>query len=190
MEFLPNIMLIGQMRTGKDTIYKILEEEGFYVKRVAFGDVMKEKFYELFPQYKKRPKPIKEIVHFGQTLRVIDPDIWVNLTIGGLKVDDLMRDQYGLPAPSLVFTDVRQWNEYKACREQGCIAIRVHSQDGIKAQRMRVLGEEVNPDLFTAGTEEELKSFPHEYSIWNNGSFEGLRAQIKAIVLDIAAKDL
>lgn len=184
---LPNIAFIGRMRSGKDTAFEIIQSNGFNVKRVAYGDVMKEKFYELFPQYKGQPKPTAEIIHFGQSMRVIDPDIWVNLTIGGLKVNDLMRDLYGLEVPSLVFTDVRQRNEYQACQEQGCIFIKIESTEHTRAGRMLQLGEKPNHSIFRANTEEELEAFEYDYLITNNGDMSDFQAQIRAILFDILA---
>lgn len=181
---LPDIALYAKMRSGKDEVFKILRDFDFNVKRVAYGDVMKEKFFELFPNIPVEPKPIKEIIHFGQSMRAIDPDIWVNHAIGRLKMERKMLEDYNIEHSSAVFTDVRQMNEYEACKALGCVMVRIDSMEHIRVGRMIKAGEAVSEEILRADTELVMDNFEPDYIVENNGT----RADLERNVWDLIYK--
>lgn len=182
---LPDIALFAEMRSGKDEFFKILQELGFDVQRVAYGDMMKVKFFEMFPHIPHEPKPIKEIIHFGQSMRVIDPDIWVKLAIGQLKMNRRFIEGAGLKHSTAVFTDVRQLNEYNACKALGCVMVKLEASKEVRVQRMLSAGETVSEEILNASTETVLQSFPYDFKVTNNGTREELMKEVVELVYKI-----
>jgi len=166
---LPEIAFIGKTRAGKDLAFKILCEMGFDVKRIAFGDVMKEKFFELFPHIPLEPKPTQELIHFGQSMRVIDPEIWVRLTLGRLTFGGRVAGLYDFKPETAIFTDVRQQNEYDSVKARGALLVRLHAPEDLRVQRMLELGETVSKEVLEAPTEKTLEGFECDYNIYNHG---------------------
>lgn len=185
MEQYPHIALIGKTRSGKDEVAQLLEGMGYPHERVAFGDIMKEKFYDIFPQYKGKPKPTKEIIHFGQSMRQIDENVWVNYLMGNIRGIQLFHDTYQIDRPVYVFTDVRQQNEYDACRELGCVTVKVVAGDALRVGRMLAIGEDPTEEVLKANTETELDKFETDYTIQNNGTLEDLAEEVKALMIKL-----
>ena len=182
---LPNIALIGRTRSGKDLVYKMIEAQGHDTQRIAFGDALKERFYEIFPEYINKPKPIEHLIFFGQSMRKINEDVWVNATLGKIRVHNHLYKQYGLEEPSYIFTDVRQANEYEACQALKCVFVKVVASPDVRIERMEKLGEKVDPAVLHANTERELESFDYDYIIHNNGTPEMLELKVKALLKKI-----
>lgn len=185
---LPDIAFFAKMRSGKDEAFKIIEELGFNVKRIAFGDIMKEKFYDVFRDIPPEPKPIGEIIHFGQSMREIDIDIWVKYTMGQVRFDRHLMNNHGITPPSLIFTDIRQQNEYDACKQLGCIMVRIDSMEHIRVGRMLKAGERVTEEILTANTETALDSFKPDYVIENNSTHEEFAREILELIYQIQNK--
>lgn len=182
MENYPHIALIGKTRSGKDEVARLLTELGYPHERVAFGDIMKEKFYDIFPQFVGKPKPTKEIVMFGQSMRQIDENVWVNYLMGNIRAVQLFHDTYQLDRPAYVFTDVRQQNEYDACKEAGCIMVKVVAGDALRVGRMLAIGEDPTEEVLKANTETDLDKFEADYTIQNNGTLEDLAEEVKRLM--------
>ncbi|AVO23066.1 nucleoside kinase [Bacillus phage Anath] len=180
---LPNIAVCARMRSGKDAFYEIAEELGYHVKRVAYGDTMKRMFHECFPAIPYEPKPIGHYQTFGQSLRAIDPDVFVRPTIGDVLVHKAHLAQYGIDVPAFIFTDVRQPNEFVACTERlNCITIRINASVETRTDRMRAKGEAVRFEILHAETERHLDNFPVNYTIDNNGTYTEYRQQVKNLL--------
>lgn len=178
-----NIAFIGKTRSGKDTAYGLLAKKGYYVQRVAFGDALKEEFYKLFPQFIGQPKPTKHLIFFGQSMRRIDANIWVRKTLENLAVDERFYEQANLQVPTLVFTDIRQLNEYQTAKEMGTIFIRLKVSDETRKARMTALGEEVTDEVLEAHTEQLQEAFACEFTI--SSDTEEILSDELDIVLDI-----
>lgn len=185
---IPHIALVGKTRSGKDQVYQILAQKGLHVQRVAFGDAMKEKFYELFPQYVGLPKPTGQIIHFGQSMRVIDEDVWIKLALNAIRVHAVLYDQYGIEPPSYVFTDVRQANELKAVKQLGAVVVKVEASPEVRVRRMRILGETPTQEVLHANTETDLDSFDYDYLIKNNGTHGELETAIDNLLIMLQNK--
>jgi hypothetical protein len=188
---LPDIAFFGKMRSGKDEACKILAGMGFDIQRIAFGDVMKKKFSELFPNIPMEPKPIELLQQFGQAMRKIDENVWVRPT---MKYIELIKDTSFVnnnPAPSFVFTDVRQPNEFKACKDAGCIMVYIDAPEWLRVERMIQAGETVSEAILNAPTElhvdDWLKQGLQDYTISNMGTYEGFQAEIRELVYKIQA---
>jgi hypothetical protein len=186
---LPDIAFFGKMRAGKDEAYKILAGMGFSIERIAFGDVMKKKFSELFPNIPMEPKPIELLQQFGQSMREIDENVWVRPT---MKYIELIKDTSFVnnnPAPSFVFTDVRQPNEFKACKDAGCIMVYINTPEWLRVERMLEAGEKVTREILDAPTERHVDSWVYnrmyDYKISNHGDLDEFQAEIRELVYKI-----
>jgi hypothetical protein len=186
---LPNIALIGKRRAGKDTVNEILDTMGFDTKRVAFGDPLKQKLFEVIPDLPREPKPVEAMVIFGQACRKIDPDIWVKYTIGNVLRQIDFHKNAGLRVPTYVFTDVRQPNELEACQKQlDCITVRIDTPEEIRVKRMLAHGETVTRESLDAYTETALDEYKADYTLKNDGTLEDLQKEITEMIIQIQNK--
>lgn len=191
MRRLPDIAVIGKMRSGKDEFASILLELGYPVKRIAFGDSMKGMFSNSFPLIPMEPKPIQLLQHFGQSMRSIDEDVFVKPTMSKYWFDKQIRKSkdYKERLVSYVVTDVRQPNEYAAVTEAGFIPVRVYASEKTRIARMITNGETVSQDILQAPTEKYLESFSVEYTISNDGTREEFKQEIIELIKKIQAKE-
>ncbi|WP_144498213.1 hypothetical protein [Bacillus paralicheniformis] len=186
---LPNIALFAKTRSGKDEVFKILKEIGWDVERYAFGDAMKEKFYEIFPDIPREPKPIKAMIDFGEAMRKIDPYVWVKPTMNIMKRRKYELAQAGLQVPSFVVTDVRNWEEYRACKDAGFTMVKVWSSEKTRINRMRALGEEVSRKILDAPTEKRMDQFNYDFVIENDtDDLDTLANNVVELVYQIQSK--
>lgn len=184
MKQLPNIAFTAKMRAGKDTVFEILEELGYPVKRIAFGDVMKERFFETFPWIPKEPKPIEQLQAYGQAMRNIDEDVWVVPTMQQASYWSDYSEYFKEPI-TLVCTDVRQPNEFQAVKDAGFLTVRIDSTLKKRYERIVQLGEVVDPRVFRAETENHVDTFRVDYVIKNNGTREELKREVEKMVEEL-----
>lgn len=176
---LPNIAFLGGTRSGKDTAYQYIKSLGYPVKRVAFGDVLKEQFHSIFTEIPVSPKPIKEYVEYGQALRSIDSLVFIRPTIGAVLSHRNWREQTFPDEPmSYIFTDVRQPNELEAFLKLGGVVVRVATSEKEQSLRMEVEGVTPTKEIFKAPTEQHYKTFEYDHLIYNTGTIEEYHEQI------------
>lgn len=191
MRKLPDIAVIGKMRSGKDEFASILLELGYTVRRIAFGDAMKGMFSNSFPWIPMEPKPIQLLQHFGQSMREIDEDVFVKPTLSKLWFEKKLADNntYGRKLISYVFTDVRQPNEFEAIKKAGFIPVRIYASEETRIARMVANGESVSREILNAPTEKYLESFPVEYTISNDGTREEFKQEIIELIRKIITEE-
>jgi dephospho-CoA kinase len=167
------IALIGGARTGKDTIAGHLCNI-FDFKRVAFGDGLRDKLFETFPDLPHEPKPRQALIDFGQACRKIDPLVWIKQLHRTARVYE--KNGY----LNLVITDVRQPNEVEYCRKMGYKLVKVVSSADLQIARASQSGEKLDVnnelDAYALG----FKDF--NYIIYNNGSLETLYSQVENLI--------
>ena len=95
------IALIGKMGSGKTTLAKYIEERYGY-SLLSFATPVKKYAKELFNVHTKDRAFLQA---FGQKMKEIDPDIWVNCIIRQIITD------------SVIIDDVRFPNEYAALKK-------------------------------------------------------------------------
>lgn len=185
---LPNIALIAEMRSGKDTVYEILEELGFPVIRLAFGDSMKEMFHQRFPGIPRLPKPIQSYQFWGQNMRDENPNVFINPTMSKLwfyQELDKSNEEHSI----YVFTDVRQPNEYEAVKKAGCKIIKVYASKEVRIARMIANGETVSGEILNAPTEKYLNDFKYDHLLVNNWGRDELRRQVVELVYKLISEE-
>lgn len=197
------IALTGKMRSGKDTVYGILKDEfktpslgDKQVTQYTFGSRLKYFAHELFPDELSKGKPRKLYQEFGQLMRQIDPNVWIN------KVDEKVRRRVkyasyfnkGSDASIVsIITDLRQPNEYKYCRDNGFHIIRIKASDKTRMARMKADGDNVSLGDLKHETETYVDSYDVDYEINNDSlsssSIYNIELQVEKIVADILTKE-
>lgn len=173
------IALFGKMRSGKDTVGKMLiEEEGF--KRFAFATGIGQIIEEYFPEaVAEGKKPRKHYQHIGQQLRQLNEDVWINYLLKEI-------DEAG--AGFVVVTDGRQYNEAQRLRENGFTIIKVEAPDELRIKRIEAAGDQFTPDLFTHETELQVDLIEADYTIVNDSDLKSLRDKLQITLADMFSK--
>jgi hypothetical protein len=179
------LALCGRLRSGKDTAAQYLTI--FYdFQPFAFADPLKRYLHEIFPHVPREPKPRRLLQLFGQKLREIDPDVWVNLTMH--KIDEYLR-QHACDCsplkPRVVVTDCRQQNEYDRLRAEGFVFIRINADDELRIKRALEAGDDFTVHDLAHETELLVDSFDVDYEVNNNGTTPELYAQLDAIMNEL-----
>lgn len=185
------IALFGKIRSGKDTVGKILiEEYGF--NRYAFGDGIGNIIKEYFPEAWAGGKPREHYQFIGQQLRELDSNVWVNYLLHNIKKDEeILRFKYGYNKPyKVVVTDGRQINEAEKLQEQGYLIIKVTCPEEIRIERMKRAGDVFTPESLKHDTELQVDLIKPDIEIDNSGTIEGLRYIIKQIVKEYGRGEL
>ncbi|GAB1611598.1 hypothetical protein HB162lentus_02420 [Mammaliicoccus lentus] len=158
------IALTGKMRSGKDTVAQQLalqfRSEGFFVNKIAFGDALKVKAKELYPEeFIDNKKPRELYQWFGQTLRERNEDVWVNQVAQHINSTNKQSKQWGYNPQVYIITDLRQPNEYQFCKDNNFIIIKVECDDVARINRMNALGDNYTPTDLHHDTETHIDSF-------------------------------
>lgn len=185
---LPDIALFAEMRSGKDEVYKILEELGFNVYRLAYGDVMKNMFHLENPDIPRDPKPVELYQMYGAEKRSTDENVFVIPTLSMLWFQKQL-DKSNDSKRSYVITDVRQPNEYEAAKKAGFKMIKVYAAKEVRINRMIMNSETVSEDILNAPTEQYLKDFAYDAILVNNWSREELKRQVVELVYKLIEEE-
>ncbi|WP_339306879.1 hypothetical protein [Paenibacillus sp. FSL R5-0519] len=179
MTTLPNIGLIGRLRSGKDTLADYLadDDEGYGYLRYAFGDGIRDICRRLYPdQFANGTKPRALLQQFGEYARTHDRDVWVN---------DMFRrirdNEYSRYSP-VVVSDVRQLHEVEALRARGYVLIRVEAPEALRIDRAIKSGDRFNLRDLTHGTETALDGYSADFTVTNDGDLAHLYRQIDEII--------
>jgi hypothetical protein len=178
------LALCGRLRSGKDTAAQYLTL--FYdFHPFAFAYPLKRYLHEIFPHVPREPKPRALYQAFGQKLREIDPDVWINLTMR--QIDDYLRlhpCECGGSAlkPRVVVTDCRQRNEYDRLRAAGFKFIRINAPDELRIRRAIEAGDDFTVHDLAHETEILVDSFDVDYEVYNDRTPEYLYGQLDAIM--------
>jgi dephospho-CoA kinase len=170
------IGLVGYSRTGKDTVGQmigkyLLENEHGKTKRLAFGDDLKERFFQAFPEAHNGKKPREGYEIFGELGRSIDADMWIRPVEYSVNL-------YSGIYENFVITDIRQMNEAKWATENGFTLIKVWSPEELRKERSK--GDTnwiaVNP------SERKLDRIKCDHIVWNMWDLENTKEQVEFIL--------
>ncbi|PET15047.1 AAA family ATPase [Bacillus thuringiensis] len=176
------IGIAGKMRTGKDTIARLMAKDrrGKF-QRGAYADELK---LQVDRKYGKQEggKRRALLQHEGQEERKHDALVWIKRLQP--KIDFLRTTGH-----NVVITDVRQQNEIDSLRAQGAYIIRVNVSDEIRKQRIIDAGDEFKEEDFYHETETAIDAFEVDYEINNEGGLIQLVQQLDAILLSIDRRE-
>jgi dephospho-CoA kinase len=186
MTTLPNIGLIGRLRSGKDTAGDHLASKYGYTA-FAFGDELKRYYHELFGETDAKPR--EGYQWFGQAMRERDPDVWVRKCLESIGQYDAGYEYlYDAPFRGVV-TDVRQPNEYDALKRNNYVLIRVEAPEALRIQRAISSGDRFNLRDLTHGTETALDDYSADFTVINDAGLAELYAQIDEIMRQLSGSD-
>lgn len=177
------IALFGKIRSGKDTVGKILiKEHGF--KRFAFGDGIGRIIEEYFPEAFADGKPRKYYQFIGQQLRVLNPDVWVNYLLSEVNQAETYNWDVHGNGLNIVVTDGRQLNEAERLKKEGYLIIKVICPEDIRIKRMEALGDVYSPEDLQHETELQVDAITPDVEILNDGTLMDLYVKIQKLVQD------
>lgn len=181
---LPNIGLIGRLRSGKDTVAAYLAEKYGYT-RFAFGDALKADFHRRYPEVPRDPKPRVGYQFHGQFMRErVGENVWIDACFA--KIDALDAELMYTDAPlNAVITDCRQLNEAEALHSAGYVLIRVEAPEALRIHRAIESGDTFNLRDLTHDTETALDGFAADYTVVNDAGLAELYAQVDAIIAEL-----
>jgi dephospho-CoA kinase len=172
------IGIAGKMRTGKDTIARLMAKDrrGKF-QRGAYADELKA--YVDHKYGKQEGGKRRALLQFvGQKARRLDELVWIKRLQP--KIDFLRSTGH-----NVVITDVRQQNEIDSLRAQGAYIIRVNVDDEIRKQRIIDAGDEFKEEDFYHITETQIDTFEVDFDIYNNGGLIQLTQQLDAVLVQI-----
>jgi hypothetical protein len=184
------LALCGRLRSGKDTAARYLTL--FYdFQPFAFADPLKRYLHEIFPHVPREPKPRRLLQLFGQKMREIDPDVWINLTMR--QIDEYLRQHTcdrcePVLKPRVLISDCRQQNEFDRLRAEGFVFIRINADDKLRIKRAIEAGDKFTAEDLVHETELLVDMFPIDYEVLNNGSTTELYAQLDVIMRDLGVE--
>lgn len=163
------VALMGYARSGKDTFGNLLKHHNVNktTRNIAFGDELRYKMSELFPDLPTNPKPRRELELFAKACRSIDEDVWVKA----------LARRYGrlleAGVEDFIITDMRQPNEAKWATQNGFVIVKVESDMRFRSERS------TGDTVFSAVNESEkyLHTIYPDWVIRNDGDLEELEME-------------
>lgn len=185
------IAICGKANTGKNTLSLLLEEEiksrlksWDGSKFIAFADPIKEIVKIMFPSLPKKylfgsshyrskeipgytkdgaPLTVRTVLtDIGTRAREYNSEIWINAFNKRLSK--------AFKKSVVIVTDVRFRNEFNYLKQLGFNQIRLYRDDVVKSSHI----SETNQD--------SIKDEEFDFIIYNNGSLDDLKEQVKKIV--------
>jgi dephospho-CoA kinase len=175
------IALSGRLRSGKDTIANHL-----YIKygftSIAFGDALKKNAHDVFPWIYEWNKPRALYQQFGQLMRQIEPDVWINHAERAVNGAIDFNVNTGAEKVGVVITDLRQPNEYDWCRANGFTIVRVVAPDEDRIARAIAAGDDFTVHDLTHETEMAIDGFACDFEVVNDGAVDELKHKIDEVL--------
>ena len=163
------IAITGKMRSGKDTFAQhFIGDDYFYP--IKFSKGISEIIDNYLPEVSLQPKNRKAYQTIGQSMREIDPLVWVKYSVSAAPENE-----------SLIVTDLRQDNEAKYLRDKGFIIIKVESDEDIRIRRIIESGDTFSINELNHETELSVDKIVADYTVKNNGSEHDLMVAAKRI---------
>lgn len=175
------IALVAKMRSGKDTLADYAIKK-YGMTRFAFGDGIREVAKMLFPeQMVNENKPRALLQGIGQSMRQFNNYVWVNKCFNEIRKQKYSFDM-GNERLIPIITDLRQPNEFKRCKDEGFVTIKIECEDEIRFKRILKNNDNFNKADLYHETEMHMESYECDYTIHNNGSLEELYGQFDEII--------
>lgn len=173
------IALVGYARSGKDTVGEMMQDylelngHGHTVL-MGFGDALKDRFHDAFPDVPEDPKPREGYERFGQLGRDLDNYIWIKALEKDMNLCELSYS-------NVIVTDLRQPNEEKWARENGFIFVGVWAYPNDREKRSS------NDSTFEIvnKSEEKLHEINLDYTIYNIDSLDFLKTQVINVIEEV-----
>ena len=180
------IALFGKMRSGKDTVGRILIED-YNFSGAALGNAIGNIIEMYFPKALERGKPRKHYQFIGQAFRQLDEDVWVNYLLDNLDIETYIYNcrLLRMSPNNLVITDGRQPNEAKRLKEKGFIIVKVTTRDDIRLERIKKAGDVFSEQDLNHETELSVDLINPDFEICNNGTLDDLKERVKTLLEEL-----
>lgn len=171
MKIIGLIGLSGRKRSGKDTVYAIIQEEAERLRpaRVAFADALKEEVSALLnvpiAELEADKARFRGILQWWGTewRRAQNPNYWIDQTRKKILA---LKGISGL----IVATDVRFPNEAELIENMGGVVVRISRP-------------EANNVTDPHPSEVVMDSYPFKHVIHNTGTIDDLRREVRKFLL-------
>lgn len=175
------ICLCGQLRSGKDTLGKLLVNNcGF--TRVAFADPIRAIVKEYFPDLPEDVKPRELLQFIGEGFRKHDPYVWIKAMERQIREHRQYDPLSSYRDSKFVITDCRYMNELEWCKANGFITIKIEADDSIRLERALKDNPKFDWHLMYDPSELEVPQMVTDYTIINNGSFDEYLADVTELL--------
>lgn len=175
------IAVYGKMRAGKTAVCDFIKDKFKNVEVLDFGDSLKECMAIAFPETIGKPKNRAKLIEFGQHMRKLDEDVWVNTVKYKLK---------NTTSEIVLVTGVRQENEYNMLKEQGFVFIQVDASENTRIERCKANNDIFTTDNLRSHTEVVMDDFEPDYVILNERGFKDLEIQANNVLGEILLNHL
>lgn len=175
-ERLEKLSIYGKMRSGKDTVADIIEQEVPYPStKIAYGNELKGSYHDIFG-VNGSAKDRDGYQWFGQAMRSWKPRVWID------KLDEVIDILEGNRDQTIIVTDMRQPNEYEHLKNRGFTMIKVETPEHIRIERMKERGEFVTDEQLNHETERNIDDYEWDHRIINDGSLEDLKQKVYEVL--------
>jgi dephospho-CoA kinase len=180
-----NVLVIGKMGSGKDTVAIILRKLYGYNHRAIAGrlkQVAKTLYPGVFNTGDKNERR-RLLQHLGDVLRADNQNVFNDALHYEIETESL---------GPVAISDVRYRMEYDYFVEKGYVPIRIHVDDAVRFERLR-LRDGINPSLETQAHKSEndlVEDRTRECIVVNNNrSFEELERQLALLEDKLGTKE-
>lgn len=177
------IALMGYARSGKGEVAKLINDwlimngEGI-VRTLSFGEELKTRFHEAFPEIPADPKPRLGYEKFAKLGRDFDEDFWVKCLNWKYK---LLGEIYN----NFTIDDLRQSNEAEWCRANGFHIVYVQANSKLREERSAGDTEWVAVNV----SEREIVTIEPDYVLVNSGSLEDLAREVHQLMEELSCSE-
>lgn len=178
------IALTGQLRSGKSALTNYATT--FYdFQPFAFASELKRTFHHLFPNIKRDPKPREYYQRYGQLMRQIDENVWIDATMRDveryIKSVGCCGKCGDCTGARVLIEDVRQPNEIERLKSEGFVIIRITAPVDLRIKRALEAGDDFTVHDLAHETEVAVDSFEVDYEILNDSDLTNLYEQFDKI---------
>ena len=159
------IGIYGKLRSGKSEVCNLYEGMLDDSIILDFGDSLKECVKVAYPFLDYKTKNRELLIKFGQTLREMDKNIWVN----ALKYKIL-----NCTKKNIIVTGIRQQNEYDMLKELGFVFVKIESDIEKRIERCKQQKDQFEESSLFDSTETELDKFEYDFLIENTRTLKDL----------------
>lgn len=178
------IAFTGQLRSGKSALTNYVVT--FYdFQPFAFASELKRTFHHLFPNIKREPKPREYYQRYGQLMRQIDENVWIDATMRDVERYIKSVGCCACNDARVLIEDARQANEIERLKAEGFVIIRITAPMELRIKRALEAGDDFTVHDLAHETETEVTKFTVDYEIVNDGELTELYEKFDEIAAEL-----
>lgn len=180
------IGILGEIRSGKDTVSQLIDYKLYQNNRnvrtqfLAFSTGIHAVIRLTMPELYVNGKPREALQHIGQSLRMLQPDVWINFLFNSVDYKEAINREC-----NIIVTDVRQPNEVKRLQDEGFTIIKVTASKEARINRAIANKDNFDESMFEHETEKVIHECPYDYLIDNSYSIDFLEMRVDEILEEV-----